>query len=107
MSYDERLRQMAGLANVPLNTSKDVRPTPIIEGQVKLLEERIDCALNAVCELEQRLQPALHTVPETAEKNSGTAVSTGVPLGDALSLQCDRLVSIITRLRHIHSRIEL
>jgi hypothetical protein len=114
MNYREQLERMAGMPP-PAEQGRGMQnmnaPTPVapvIDTQLFHLDERLDVALKLACELEQKLMRVLRQSPETPRNDKITgAPSTGVPLGDAIASQCERLQGVIRVLSSINERIEL
>lgn len=118
MSYEEQLRGMAAMQNVGMlgqgqmsaKLANANKPLAVIDQQMLLLDERLELAVKMACDLENRLRRVMHTIPESPEVASDRVSSTpctGVPLGDALAMQGDKLSGIIAILRSINERIEL
>jgi hypothetical protein len=114
--YETQLRQMAGMQNMGMLGQQTVklananRPSPVIDQQMLMMDERLDVTIKLMCELEQRLNRVLHSVPTSPETPRDRLVSapcTGVPLGDALATQGERLSNIQSAIRSILDRLEL
>lgn len=83
-------------------------PASIIEVQMGHLESRIDVVQKLAAVIENRLARVLRQADSPNVKNSvGNTPCTGVIMGDALAMQCERLQDVINYLNTTIERIEL
>lgn len=105
MAYGNGGAVGAATTYTPVSTPQAVRPTVISE-QCSTLESRVESLGNIVAELEARLSMVLMSEAPSGEKAS-QAPHPGVPLGNVLAIQNDRLHLIAVRLRSLIERVEL
>lgn len=112
--YESQLRQMAGMQNAAqslgfgqVSLANANKPPAIISQQLQTLEERISIIAKVLTELEQRLCPILRSMPVSPETAKDKPLSTGVPLGDSLMQQAEKLQDALNKVRFIMDRLEL
>jgi len=85
----------------------ECRPSPVIEQQMQLLNDRLEVLVAQVNHTEARLAGVLRQGDKQPTRDGRLAGGTGVPLGDMLAGLVARAQEAIDRLNGIQERIEL